>query len=459
MKSKTVLVIENDMETARAISKTLESSGYLVFTASRGTVGLTMARKINPLVVFLDIATPDTNGLKICSDLKEIEVMKDVPIILITERAEKYEPRYKASYGIVDFIRKPVDPAVVASKLQSALAVSEEPVVEAVVSEAGEIEVEAEVEEFPAEMFEPADEEEGILEETEVFSPVSEEDEGHIEDVFSIEEEGHKEREEAGPEEMFELPESDEYEEAAKTGGPSPYSEHIEKGQPPKEEKTEFPFEEEEEEEEEEQYASKPAGDFGSDIMQDTVKSRLKKRGRKIGVLYIALFAVVSVALAFAVYGIFRPSGKAKTPPSEETVLIEETMPVLPSVSEAPGPDIEKPAAPPPAAGAPKAEPPKPPSKDVEKAEAPKKEMKPSPAKPSFSVQVGAFGSRENAEKLAGDLKGKGYDAFVKQASIEGKTLYKVLVGRFDSRSNASSQAESIKAKESVPAVVYAGEL
>jgi cell division septation protein DedD len=68
-----------------------------------------------------------------------------------------------------------------------------------------------------------------------------------------------------------------------------------------------------------------------------------------------------------------------------------------------------------------------------------------------YSVQVGSFGRRENAETLAVELGEKGYRAFVREASVEGKTVYRVRVGPF----TASGDAEG--ARKGLDSLGYRG--
>jgi cell division septation protein DedD len=62
----------------------------------------------------------------------------------------------------------------------------------------------------------------------------------------------------------------------------------------------------------------------------------------------------------------------------------------------------------------------------------------------SYSVQVGSFGRRENAETLASELGGKGYRAFVREASVEGKTVYRVRVGPFAAPGDAEAARKGL---------------
>lgn len=73
-----------------------------------------------------------------------------------------------------------------------------------------------------------------------------------------------------------------------------------------------------------------------------------------------------------------------------------------------------------------------------------KKKVSPPPAKPSetlYRVQVGAFKNKSNAEKLAKQVKAKGFDCFIKL--VDG--LYKVQAGAYRVKKNAENQRDRLK--------------
>ncbi len=68
-----------------------------------------------------------------------------------------------------------------------------------------------------------------------------------------------------------------------------------------------------------------------------------------------------------------------------------------------------------------------------------------------FTVNVGSFKERVQAERLMNELKEKGYKAFVAEATIPQKgTWYRVSVGRFPSRKEAQTFARAVKEKEGI---------
>ncbi len=76
--------------------------------------------------------------------------------------------------------------------------------------------------------------------------------------------------------------------------------------------------------------------------------------------------------------------------------------------------------------------------------------------KPVFSVQIGAFSNEQNAAALTGEMKKKGYDAFIQKDSKDpGKVLHRVLIGRFNDRKKAVEESRAILQKEGIKSVIY----
>ena len=128
-----------------------------------------------------------------------------------------------------------------------------------------------------------------------------------------------------------------------------------------------------------------------------------------------------------------------------------------PGEAAAPAPAATEPAAP---ASAARAEPQKPPvpSQPVPTQSAPMQSAPtqsavtpaPTPAPPaaargSFAVQLGTFGSRENADKLVRDMSAKGFAAFIAPYTKEGHELYRVRVGPTRDRAAAEALAAQLR--------------
>ena len=62
-------------------------------------------------------------------------------------------------------------------------------------------------------------------------------------------------------------------------------------------------------------------------------------------------------------------------------------------------------------------------------------------------VQIGAFTTRDSAEALVRDVRGKKYEAFIVKAEVGGKTYFRVRIGAGSKRSDAESLAGDLAAK------------
>ena len=63
----------------------------------------------------------------------------------------------------------------------------------------------------------------------------------------------------------------------------------------------------------------------------------------------------------------------------------------------------------------------------------------------NYSIQVGAFSSRNNAQNLASKLNAKGYAAFIVQEASRSKSLFKVRVGHFSSLAQAKRAEQQLR--------------
>jgi len=81
-------------------------------------------------------------------------------------------------------------------------------------------------------------------------------------------------------------------------------------------------------------------------------------------------------------------------------------------------------------------------------------DVKSGAARSGWSVQVGAFSTRDKADKLAGELRSAGYQAYLSPVTKSGKTLQRVRVGPEADRSSAEGLAVKLKARGLPVAVV-----
>lgn len=121
MSKQSVLIADDDHTIRLILSTILESQGYQVDTAERGEKCLFLALENTYDAFLVDIRMPGLSGVELCRRLRAMDRYKMTPIIVITSLDEEANLEEVFSAGASDFISKPVNPAVLASRLKNHL--------------------------------------------------------------------------------------------------------------------------------------------------------------------------------------------------------------------------------------------------------------------------------------------------------------------------------------------------
>ena len=114
-----ILAIDDDKDILLLLKYNLESEGYYVETASSGKKGISLAQKINPNLMLVDIMMPDMDGIQTCIKLREIDNLKSSYILFLTARTEEYSEVAAFDAGADDYITKPIKPRALLSRINS----------------------------------------------------------------------------------------------------------------------------------------------------------------------------------------------------------------------------------------------------------------------------------------------------------------------------------------------------
>jgi DNA-binding response OmpR family regulator len=107
-----VLVVEDDIDSARSLTWILRDMGHEVEYAINGYVAVDIAQQMRPEFVFLDLALPGMNGFEVCKRLRRMAGLEGTRVIAISAYAQdEYRSRSKEA-GCDAYIVKPLDPAV-----------------------------------------------------------------------------------------------------------------------------------------------------------------------------------------------------------------------------------------------------------------------------------------------------------------------------------------------------------
>jgi DNA-binding response OmpR family regulator len=124
-KMKKILVIDDHADSVFLLKDRLEHEGYEVIAAYDGKSGMHKAFNENPDLILLDIMMPDIDGLEVCRTLLNTQSTKDIPVILVTGKADAEGTREGLQAGAFDYIKKPVNKTELLARIHSALKLRE----------------------------------------------------------------------------------------------------------------------------------------------------------------------------------------------------------------------------------------------------------------------------------------------------------------------------------------------
>ena len=115
---ETILVVDDEPKIARLARDYLENSGFEVLTSGDGNQALAIARQEKPDLIVLDLMLPGMDGLDVCRALRR---ESDVPIIMLTARAEETDQLIGLELGADDYITKPFSPKALVARVRALL--------------------------------------------------------------------------------------------------------------------------------------------------------------------------------------------------------------------------------------------------------------------------------------------------------------------------------------------------
>lgn len=104
-----ILVVDDSADNVAVISLDLQHQGYRVVTASNGEDGVTVATQTLPNLILMDINLPTLDGLGATRRIREIDGLRDVPIVAITAFGTEGFQRAAYDAGVSGYLTKPID--------------------------------------------------------------------------------------------------------------------------------------------------------------------------------------------------------------------------------------------------------------------------------------------------------------------------------------------------------------
>ena len=118
-RAKKILIIDDQPFMVKLIQYNLKKQGYDTVIEMDGLRALDNIENISPSLVILDIRMPKISGTELCRKFRQIESMKDVPIIILTGQVASDTEAKSIESGATDFMAKPFSPAELALKVKT----------------------------------------------------------------------------------------------------------------------------------------------------------------------------------------------------------------------------------------------------------------------------------------------------------------------------------------------------
>jgi len=116
-----ILVIEDNEKNAYLVTFILEKYGYQVIQARDGESGISLAQKLKPDLILLDIQLPVMDGYAVARELMKNKDLCVIPIVAVTSYAMAGDRERILSEGCVGYIEKPINPATFMAEIEQYL--------------------------------------------------------------------------------------------------------------------------------------------------------------------------------------------------------------------------------------------------------------------------------------------------------------------------------------------------
>jgi CheY-like chemotaxis protein len=116
-----VLVVDDDASMRELLRGLLAEAGYQVVEAENGREAVALALSELPALILLDIHMPVMDGLEACKAIKADNVLRCIPVIMLTADGSVREVEQAMSLGAETYLTKPAPPAQILQLVRSVL--------------------------------------------------------------------------------------------------------------------------------------------------------------------------------------------------------------------------------------------------------------------------------------------------------------------------------------------------
>ena len=116
-----ILIVDDEADILELIEYNLKQEGYQVFTANNGQEAITVAKKVLPDLILLDVMMPKMDGIEACRLMRTLPEFKQTFMVFLTARNEEYSEIAGFNVGADDYITKPIKSRSLVSRINAIL--------------------------------------------------------------------------------------------------------------------------------------------------------------------------------------------------------------------------------------------------------------------------------------------------------------------------------------------------
>jgi CheY-like chemotaxis protein len=121
MSKAKVLIVEDDDDLRRGLTRRLQASGYAVVNAPDGVAAISVARNEHPDVVLLDLGLPAGDGITVLDRYAAPPELSAIPVVVLTGRDPRTAEPATRKFDVTAFLQKRVDNKVLLEAIEHAL--------------------------------------------------------------------------------------------------------------------------------------------------------------------------------------------------------------------------------------------------------------------------------------------------------------------------------------------------
>lgn len=121
MSKEKILIVDDEKDIVKMLDYNLKKEGFRVISAHDGEDALSLAAREHPDLVLLDLMLPIMDGLDVCRAIKKEPKTADIPIIMLTAKAQESDKIVGLELGADDYVTKPFSPREVVARVKAVL--------------------------------------------------------------------------------------------------------------------------------------------------------------------------------------------------------------------------------------------------------------------------------------------------------------------------------------------------